>query len=39
VLVPCSAFGAPQHVRLSYALAEDRLQEALVRFARFLTNL
>lgn len=38
VLVPGSAFGAPHHVRLSYALGEDRLQEALVRLARFLTT-
>ncbi len=39
VLVPGSAFGAPHHVRLSYALGEDRLREALVRMARFLTHL
>ncbi len=36
VLVPGSAFGAPTHVRLSYALGEAQLREALVRLGRFL---
>ncbi len=37
-LVPGSAFGDAFHVRLSYALAKDRLVEALERFAGFLAG-
>jgi aspartate/methionine/tyrosine aminotransferase len=36
VLVPGSAFGADRHVRLSYALGEDMIREALTRLGRFL---
>ncbi|MEM6673884.1 MAG: pyridoxal phosphate-dependent aminotransferase [Planctomycetota bacterium] len=35
-VVPGSTFGASRHVRLSYALAEDRVEEALTRLERFL---
>ncbi len=38
VLVPGTAFGAPTHVRLSYALEESRIREALVRLERFLSD-
>ena len=34
--VPGSVFGAPNHVRFSYALAEPRVREALERLERFL---
>lgn len=34
--VPGSVFGAPRHVRLSYAVSEERLGEALARLERFL---
>jgi aspartate aminotransferase len=34
--VPGSAFGTEGHVRLSYALAEDQITEALERLGRFL---
>ncbi len=34
--VPGTVFGAPQHVRFSYALAADRVEEALARLERFL---
>lgn len=34
--VPGSVFGAPRHVRLSYAVSEERLVEALRRLERFL---
>ncbi|MEM8713009.1 MAG: pyridoxal phosphate-dependent aminotransferase [Planctomycetota bacterium] len=34
--VPGSVFGAPDHVRFSYALAEPRVREALERLGRFL---
>ena len=36
VLVPGEAFGAPTHVRLSYALPLERLERALERLGRFL---
>ena len=36
--VPGTAFGAPSHVRLSYAVSEERLREALERFERFLST-
>lgn len=35
-LVPGEAFGAPGHVRLSYALSEDELTEGLDRLAKAL---
>lgn len=34
--VPGEVFGAPDHVRFSYALSEARLGEALTRLGRFL---
>ncbi len=37
-LVPGTAFGAPGHVRLSYALGLERLDEALERLATFLAG-
>ncbi|MEZ6015770.1 MAG: pyridoxal phosphate-dependent aminotransferase [Planctomycetota bacterium] len=37
-LVPGTAFGMEGHVRLSYALAEDRIDEALRRFGRVLAR-
>ncbi len=36
--VPGTAFSAPRHIRLSYALSEDRLVEALDRLERFLSD-
>ena len=36
--VPGTAFGVPGHVRLSYAVSEERLREALTRFERFLST-
>ncbi|TDJ74185.1 MAG: aminotransferase class I/II-fold pyridoxal phosphate-dependent enzyme [Planctomycetota bacterium] len=35
LLVPGSAFGAPGHLRLSYGLADEELDEALGRLRRF----
>jgi aspartate aminotransferase len=34
--VPGSAFGAPRHLRLSYATSEAVLEEALARLERHL---
>lgn len=34
--VPGTVFGAPEHIRLSYALGRDALKEALVRLGSFL---
>ncbi len=34
--VPGSAFGAPGHIRLSYAVADERIEEGLRRIARAL---
>ncbi len=36
--VPGEAFGAPRHIRLSYALGEEQLVEALARLERFLAS-
>ncbi len=35
-LVPGSAFGAPGHLRISFAVGEDTLREALHRIRRFI---
>lgn len=37
-LVPGSGFGAPDHVRLSYATSEEMLIEAAKRIKRFILN-
>ncbi|GAB2574766.1 pyridoxal phosphate-dependent aminotransferase [Gracilibacillus alcaliphilus] len=37
-LVPGSGFGAPDNVRLSYAISLDQLEEAAVRIKRFVEN-
>jgi len=37
-IVPGAAFGIDTHVRLSYALAQDKIAEALVRLGRFLAR-
>jgi aspartate aminotransferase len=34
-VVPGSAFGAPGHLRLSYATSIERIEEGLRRMARF----
>lgn len=36
--VPGTVFGAPNHIRLSYALAEERITEALQRLGDFLKD-
>jgi len=38
VLIPGAAFGVDTHVRLSYALSRDTIQEALRRLGVFLTT-
>jgi aspartate/methionine/tyrosine aminotransferase len=35
-LVPGEGFGAPGHVRLSYALSDDELEEGLARIVKVL---
>lgn len=37
-LVPGSGFGAPNNVRLSYAISLDQLEEASIRIRRFIEN-
>ena len=37
-VVPGEAFGAPGHLRLSYATSHDRIEEGLMRMARFLRS-
>lgn len=37
-VVPGAAFGVDTHVRLSYALGQDKIAEALVRLGRFLAR-
>ncbi|EQD80501.1 aspartate aminotransferase [mine drainage metagenome] len=36
-VVPGEAFGAPGHVRLSYALADEELEEGMDRLRRLLS--
>ena len=38
-LVPGECFGAPGHVRLSYCVADDALDEGLRRLARFVASI
>ena len=35
-VVPGEAFGAPGHLRFSYALADDQLEEGMARIHRLL---
>ena len=35
-VIPCTAFGAPQAIRLSYACSEDNIREAIKRLKDFL---
>ena len=37
-IVPGDVFGMPEHVRLSYALSYERIEEALVRLGRFVAE-
>lgn len=37
-VIPCTAFGAPKAIRLSYACSEDNIKEACSRLNRFLKN-
>jgi len=39
VVVPGEAFGTQEHVRLSYAVAEDKLTEGLDRIRKFFAAL
>jgi len=38
-LVPGSAFGSPECIRISYATSDDKLKEACVRIKNTLANL
>lgn len=37
-VIPCTAFGAPHHIRLSYACSEDNIRDAVGRLKRFLLH-
>lgn len=37
-LVPGDVFGAPNHVRLSYAVSRERIDSALTRLRRFIDS-
>ena len=37
-VVPCDGFGAPHHIRWSYATSMDMIREGLDRLERFLAN-
>ena len=37
-IVPGSAFGMPEHVRLSYAASVEVIEDALERLGRFLVT-
>jgi aspartate aminotransferase len=38
-VVPGKAFGAPQHVRLSYATSQDKIRAGMERIAKFMASL
>ena len=38
-VVPCEAFGAPEHIRLSYAASKEDIQRGLQRLKEFLEKL
>ena len=37
-VIPCSAFGAPEYIRLSYACSEENIREAVKRLKEFCEN-
>lgn len=37
-VVPCESFGAPEFIRLSYAISKEDIQKGLNRFKEFLEN-
>lgn len=38
-VIPCTAFGAPQCIRLSYACSEDNIRESVKRLKNFIAEL
>ncbi|MCL2565352.1 MAG: pyridoxal phosphate-dependent aminotransferase [Defluviitaleaceae bacterium] len=38
VVVPCADFGAPNHIRLSYAISMDDIKKGMDRFERFVSE-
>lgn len=38
-VIPCTAFGAPNAIRLSYACSEDNIREAIKRLKIFINNM
>lgn len=38
-VIPCTAFGAPKAIRLSYACSEDNIKEACLRLNQFIAKL
>ena len=38
-VIPCTAFGAPNAIRLSYACSENNIREAIKRLKEFLRNI
>lgn len=38
-VIPCTAFGAPKAIRLSYACSEDNIREAIKRLKEFLRKI
>jgi aspartate aminotransferase len=38
-VVPCESFGAPEYVRLSYAISNQDIEKGLKRLKEFLNNL
>lgn len=38
-VIPCTAFGFPDHIRLSYACSDDNIKEAVKRLSEFLHSI
>ena len=38
-VVPCGDFGFPDHIRLSYAIAQDQIEKGMDRIAEFIQKL
>jgi aspartate/methionine/tyrosine aminotransferase len=38
-VIPCTAFGAPEYIRLSYACSEEQIRKAISRLKEYCQEL
>ena len=38
-VIPCTDFGFPNHIRLSYAISEDKIEKGMARLNDFLNKI